>query len=128
ELQNINNETEAKDADADYMMKAGQLHANFSALEGNQAGDAFAKHTQDLQDLRTSIRGRLSNPAAQRMFDTSSLSVMGRTIFNGAGHAAQQTKVAASNASQARVDTMSDAVGTNPTDELTSQRYTRGIA
>jgi hypothetical protein len=127
EIQNLNNETEAKEADAQYMMKAGLLHAQFGALEGNAAAAAFPKHMQDLQDLRTGIRGGLSNPMAQRMYDASSLSVMGRTIFNAAGHAAQQGKVAASNASQARVDQMSDSIGTNPTDELTYQRYTRGI-
>jgi len=43
--------------------------------------------------------GVSSNPMAQKMFDGSSLSFMGRTIFNAAGHAAQQTKVAANNAS-----------------------------
>lgn len=128
EIQNLNNETEAKDADAKYMMQAGMLHADFSALEGNAAKAAFPKYMEDLQNLRTSLRSGLSNPMAQRMYDASSLSVMGRTIFNGAGHAAQQNKVAASNASQARVDQMSDGIGANPTDELTYQRYTRGIA
>src|SRR5229473_766113 len=128
ELQNLNNETEAKSADADYMMKAGMEHANFSSLEGNAAKAAFPGYMQKLKDLRQEARDGLSNPMAQKMFDASSLSVMGRTIFNGAGHAAQQTKVAASNASQARVDQMSDGIGANPTDELTYQRYTRGIA
>src|SRR6266478_1807751 len=127
EIQNLNNETEAKTADADYMMKAGMEHANFSSLTGTQARDAFPGYMKKLQDMRTEAREGLSNPMAQKMFDASSLSVMGRTIFNGAGHAAQQAKVAANGASQARIDQMSDGIGSVPTDELTYQRYTRGI-
>jgi len=128
EIQNLNNETEAKTADADYMMKAGMEHANFSALTGTQARDAFPGYMKKLQDMRTEARSGLSNPMAQKMFDASSLSVMGRTIFNGAGHAAQQAKVAANGASQARIDQMSDGIGAAPTDQLTYERYTRGIA
>jgi len=128
EIQNLNNETEAKTADADYMMKAGMEHANFSSLTGTQARDAFPGYMKKLQDMRTEARSGLSNPMAQKMFDASSLSVMGRTIFNGAGHAAQQAKVAANGASQARIDQMSDGIGAAPTDQLTYERYTRGIA
>src|SRR6267154_3078086 len=128
QIQNLNNETEAKNADAKYMMDAGMLHADFSSKEGTAAQQAFPDYMKQLQDMRQKTRDGLSNPMAQKMFDASSLSVMGRTIFNGAGHAAQQGKVAASAASQARVDQMTDGIGNTPTDELTYQRYTRGIA
>ncbi len=126
--QNLQNETEAKSADADYMMKAGMLHAKFNAKEGNQAStEALEAHIKELQDLRVATRGSLSNPMAQKMFDGSSLSFMGRTIFNAAGHAAQQTKVAANNASTARVAATQDAISASPTDEVTFQRGKRAI-
>lgn len=91
-LQQLNNETEARDADTQYMIQAGKLHADFSTLEGKAASDAYPKFQADLEAIRTSIRNGLSNPMAQKLFDSNSLSTMGRTIFNGAGHAASENK------------------------------------
>src|SRR6266481_4333306 len=127
-MQNLQNETEAKSADADYMMKAGMKHAEFNAKEGNNASpQALQAHIQELQDLRVQTRSGLSNPMAQKLFDGSSLSFMGRTIFNAAGHAAQQTKVAANNASAARVQATQEAIEASPTDDVTFQRGKRAI-
>jgi len=127
-MQNLQNETEAKSADADYMMRAGMLHAQFNAKEGNNASpEALQAHIQELQDLRVKTRGGLTNPMAQKLFDGSSLSFMGRTIFNAAGHAAQQTKVAANNASTSRVAATQDAIEGSPTDDVTFQRGKRAI-
>jgi len=127
-MQNLQNETEAKSADADYMMKAGMKHAEFNAKEGNNASpQALQAHIQELQDLRVQTRSGLSNPMAQKLFDGSSLSFMGRTIFNAAGHAAQQTKVAANNASTARVAATQDNIAAAPTDDITFQRGLRTI-
>src|SRR5882724_1418495 len=110
------------------MMKAGMLHAQFNAKEGNNASpEALQAHIQELQDLRVKTRGGLSNPMAQKLFDGSSLSFMGRTIFNAAGHAAQQTKVASNNASTARVAATQDAIEGSPTDDVTFQRGRRAI-
>src|SRR5262245_40562454 len=91
-LQNLRNETEAKEADAQYIIKAGQLHAEYNALEGKNRVDAFPKYQQDLQEARQQIRGGLSNDMARRMFDASALSVMAHSIFNGAGAAATANK------------------------------------
>lgn len=87
-LQQLNNESDARDADAQYMIEAGKLHAQFNALEGKARVDAYDGYAKNLQDLRVKIRGSLSNPMAQKMYDASSLSTMSRTIFNGAGAAA----------------------------------------
>lgn len=117
EMQGLKNETEAKEADAQYMMKSGLLHADFINKEGLNAGpEALAKHIQELQDLRTSIRGSLSNPAAQRMYDASSLGFMGRNIFNAAGHSGQQVKVAANKADDAQSDLVKSNMYNNPDD------------
>jgi hypothetical protein len=128
ELQNLDNDTEAKRADTAYMIKAGELHAQFSSLEGDAARAAFPKYMQDQQAARESIRDSLSNPMAQKMYDSSSLNFMGRNIFNAAGHAAQQTKVAANNASAARVDTLTNNIGENPNDEEGFQKSVKAIA
>lgn len=115
-IQQMNNETEAREADANYMIQAGKLHADFSALAGKSAQDAFPKYQEDLNNLRQDIRKSLSNPMAAKMYDSSSLSTMGRTIFNGAGHAAQQNKVWQGQVSAAQHKAWMDQVLSNPDD------------
>lgn len=127
EMQNLQNETQAKEADAKYMMESGKLHAEFINKEGQNAGpEALAAHIQQLQDLRTKTREGL-NPMAAKMYDASSLSFMGRNIFNAAGHSGQQMKVSANNAASARIDTVSNNIGENPRDEISFQRGKRVI-
>lgn len=121
-IQNLRNETEAKEADANYMIATGEKHAEFSSLQGKAAVDAYPKYVQDLQDLRKNYRDTLSNPMAQKMFDSSALQNMSRTIFNGAGHAAQQDKVYSNNTSKARVDALKDSALGTPTDEKAFQQ------
>lgn len=115
-MQDLYNHSEAQQADADYMQKSGELHAQYSSLEGKAAVDAYPKYIQDLQDARTGIRDNLSNGMSQKLFDGSSLSTMGRTIFNGAGHAATQNKQYALGASKARVAAMGDQALSTPAD------------
>lgn len=116
-LQQLNNETEAREADAKYMLQAGDLHAKFNSLEGQERVAAFPKYSQDLQDLRVQLRGDLSNPMSQKMYDSSSLSTMGRSIFNGAGAAATAQKEAAHTAINAKSDLLTKAVYDDPSDE-----------
>src|SRR6266446_3115149 len=53
EMQGLQNETEAKEADAKYMMQSGIMHADFINKEGLNAGPAaLQKHIQELQNLR----------------------------------------------------------------------------
>lgn len=91
-LQKLQNETIAKQADTDYMIKAGDLHAKFSALEGQDAVNAFPEYAKNLQKSREEIRASLGNDEARRFYDSQSLSTMGRSIFNGAGHSATEQK------------------------------------
>jgi hypothetical protein len=128
DLQNLQNETNAKNADAEYMQQSGLLHAAFINKEGVNAGpDALAAHIKELQDLRKNIRDGLASPMAQKMYDASSLSFMGRNIFNAAGHSGQQMKVAANAADNSRIDELSDSAGANPTDDEMFQRNTYAI-
>lgn len=108
DLQKLRNQSEVDKADADYMEKTGIIHAKFDALQGVDAQNAFPQYIKDLKDLRDNTKSTLSNPTSQKMFDTISLSTMGRTIFNGAGHAATQTKAAAIDAVGSRLKTTID--------------------
>ncbi len=120
-LQNLQNEAEATEADAKYMQAAGDLHAEFNAKQGKERVDAYPKYKQDLDTARQNIRGGLSSTMAQRMFDRSSLSTMGRSIFNGAGVAAegQRQYVIQSAVSQSKLD--ANTVSENPDDPKTFQ-------
>jgi hypothetical protein len=112
-LQNLANETEAKEADTKYMIEAGNLHARYSSLSGNSAPESFPQYQKDLAEARQRIRSGLSSPMAQRMYDSNSLSTMGRTIFNGAGHAATEFKKYVAGASDAKVETQKNEVFQN---------------
>src|SRR5258706_897398 len=120
-LQNLQNEAEATEADAKYMQAAGDLHAEFNAKQGKERVDAYPKYKQDLDTARQSIRGGLSSPMSQKMFDRSSLSTMGRSIFNSAGVAAegQRQYVIQSAVSQSKLD--ANTVSENPDDPNTFQ-------
>lgn len=116
-LQQLNNESEARDADTKYMMTAGELHAKYNALEGKDRVDAFPQYSKDLAETRTKLRDGLSNQMAQKMYDASSLSTMGRSIFNGAGAAASANKEWAHGAVTAQHDLIVKQVYDDPNDE-----------
>jgi len=115
-LQQLANETEATDADSRYMEKSGLRHAEFSAKQGKEAVDAYPAYIQGLKDDRQEIRDSLSNPMAQKMYDRSSLGTQGRSIFNGAGHAATQQKVWSIGSAKAQMDLDVKAVEDDPQD------------
>lgn len=115
-LQNLANEAEAKNAASDYQIQAGKLHAEYSSLQGKAAVDGFEPYTQKLKALREQLRGGLKTGMSQKDFDSDSLSTMGRTIFNGAGHAATQNKQYVAGASAARVDSAGDSVFADPSE------------
>src|SRR5437879_1795805 len=95
--------------------------AEFSALQGKAAVDAYPAYVQDLQDSRKTFRDNLGNDQARKMFDNQSLSTMGRTIFNGAGHAATENKKFALGSSHARVQALGDQALLQPKDDLAFQ-------
>lgn len=116
-MQTLYNHSEAQAADADYTEKAGKLHADFNSLEGKNAVDAYPSYIENLKKTRQSIRDGLSNETSQKLFESSSNGTMGRSIFNGAGHAAGQNKVYATTASKARVASIGDQTLSFPEDD-----------
>lgn len=103
-MQQLKNETDAKDQDIKFMMSAGEIHAKYNALQGTERVEAFPKYSQDLQDLYKQHRDQLGNPMAQKMFDASAVSVIKQSIFNGAGAAATAQKEAAFSATKSSWD------------------------
>lgn len=116
-LQELKNESDAREATSQYMMHVGELHAQFGTLQGKAAVDAYPGYIKDVQDSRKQFMGSLGNDQARKMYDRESMPTMGRTIFNGAGHAASQGKAYAAGTAQARIDATNDYILHNPEDD-----------
>lgn len=116
-LQDLKNQTEAKEADTKYIMEVGQMHAEFNSLQGKAAVEAYPDYQKRLASLRQDISKGMSNDMSRKMFDQQSLTTMGRTIFSGASHAATQNKRWALGTSAARVAAVGDQALANPTDD-----------
>lgn len=122
DLLKLKREAEAKEADAQYMIEAGKMHADYGALAGKEAVDAYPGYIQSLKDKRTEIRDKLNGDYTRKLYDGSSLSTMGRTIFNGAGHAATENKKFAVGASQARIAAAGEQSFEQPGDDIAFQK------
>ena len=116
-MQTLYNHSEAQEADAKYTEEAGKLHADYNSLQGKQAVDAYPSYIDNLKKTRQSIRDTLSNETSQKLFESSSNGTMGRSIFNGAGHAAGQNKAYALGASTARVSSIGSQTLSFPEDD-----------
>lgn len=124
QLQEIQNRSEADRADSKFMEATAGLHANYNSLQGDAAAKALPDHIEALKKARSDVRGTLTNPAVQRMYDSQTLGTMGRNIFNAAGHAAQQTKVAAiDSVSQRMSTTIATAANSDDPAEVDAARY-----
>lgn len=120
-LQQLRNDTEAREAETKYMVDAGKLHAEYGSLAGKAAVDAFPKYQKDLEDARQNIRGTLSNDDSRRRYDGPSTNLMSRSIFNGAGHAATANKQWQLNVAKSQMDLDAKTVEDNPQDDLLFQ-------
>jgi hypothetical protein len=116
-MQTLYNQSEAQEADAAYTEHAGKLHAEYNTLEGKNAVDAYPAYIDNLKTARQSIRDGLSNETSQKLFESASNGTMGRSIFNGAGHAAGQNKKYALGASNARVAAIGNQTLSFPEDD-----------
>lgn len=103
-LKQLENESEAREADAEYTIQMGELRSKYHSLEGKNAVAAFPQYTQDVRELQRSYVDRMSNPASRRIFERESKGMMSRTIFSGAGHSAQQNRLWAERTAIARTD------------------------
>jgi len=124
-MQTLYNQSEAQEADAQYTERAGLLHANYNTLQGKAAVDAYPKYIEELKQTRTSIRDGLTNETSQKLFESASNGTMGRSIFNGAGHAAGENKKYALGASNARVSAIGSQTLSFPEDERSFQEGMR---
>ena len=130
-MQDLYNHSEAQAAAAKFMEAAGDVHAKLGAMQGKDAVDYYAKGFKtDLENARQDIRSGLSNPMAQKLFDSESLSTVGRTMFNGAGVAANANKQYAisSNEAQTSHAVAIAATSNNPADVEAARKHIKILA
>jgi len=108
ELQDLQNRTEADKADTAYMTNVAKLRADFNSLQGGDPAANLEAHIKAMTEARDSVRKTLSNPAAQRMFDSSSRRTLAYNVNNAAGYAAGQAKVASVEAKASRTQATAD--------------------
>lgn len=90
-MQELANQTAAREADMQYVIDSGKLFAEFGALEGPAKIKAFEPFQKNMDALRVKL-GENLNPMARRMYDASARSTFARTIFNAAGQTAAANK------------------------------------
>jgi len=91
-LQELTNETRARQAASDLSDKSAEMLADYKSIEGIAAKDALPKFNDSIDKLRKDQRDTLNNPMAQRMFDAEAFSFANRVKFAAAGHAGEQFK------------------------------------
>lgn len=114
-LQDLRNETDAREAQTNFAIESSKLHAQYSALEGKAAADGLQPYLDSQRQLRQGIRNSLNTPNAQRMFDQDSLPFLQRNAFSAAGHAADENKKYIVGTAQASID-LSAKTFVNPED------------
>lgn len=111
------NDAEAKEADAQYVMKSGDMFAEYETLQGKAAMDARPQFIENLRKLREDTRAGLSNDASRRLFDSSTRQNFARTVFATASYAAKQARDYTIKASEAQVSAAREDTLRNPNDE-----------
>lgn len=115
-LQDLNNRTQADQATSNFVEQMGLKHAQFGALQGEDAVKALPAHMQDIHELRDQLGADL-NPMARKLYDTETRNQAARTIFNAAGHAATQNKQWMISNADAQIKVDSKTVADNPDDD-----------
>lgn len=92
QLQTQYNDAEAKEADAQYIIRSSNLHADFNELKGKAAKDARPKFLEDLSALREDIRGSMSNDASRKIYDGTTRQNFARTVFASTAYATKELK------------------------------------
>jgi hypothetical protein len=99
----LQNDTWAKDADTNAMIKIGQLDSEFKQLEGQNAVDALPEHQKKIQDIRDDALADAPNAGAKRMLNNTLTRRVGFAVVDAGNYAGTQAKVALNNASSARL-------------------------
>lgn len=90
-LQDLHNESVARDAQNTYATTVGQKQAEFDSLKGDAQAKALPDHIKWLSDFRKELSDNL-NPMARRHYDSDSMPFMQRNIILSSSRAADSFK------------------------------------
>lgn len=94
-------ETQATNAETDYVTKLGALTGAYRSKEGLAAAAAYPQYQTDVADLRQQMLGSLPTGEAQRAFNLLALRHEGYALSDGATYSAGQVKQADKNSALA---------------------------
>jgi hypothetical protein len=120
-MKELQNESAARRADADASDEMGDIHAKYQASEGWNTVNGADQYRKDLRAVYEKHRAGLDNDSARRMYDSSALGVLNRSIFAGAGYAATQQKEAAVKDAEATIRSTNNHIHDHPDDEVAYQ-------
>lgn len=115
-FQELDNQTNATQAESGYINKASDIYAQYRSTEGSNTYDAYPQFKQDLEKARLDTRSSL-NPMAAKMFDASTLSHEARYIQSGSLYAADQRKEWVNQTADNNIDLQIRTVGSFANDE-----------
>lgn len=116
-MQELYNQSEAQQADVDYITQVGELNAQYSIKQGRDAVDGYKPYIESITSLRQKMRSGLSNPHSQKLFDSQTLPTLSRTTFSAASHSASENKKYALGTSTARISAAENQTLQSPTDQ-----------
>ncbi len=123
-LQELQNRTEVDTGDAEFIKQSALKHAEFNSQLGQNAGpEALKKHIEDIQQIRNNIKGTMSNPMSQKMFDSTSLSTLGRYVSNASNHSANEVKSAYRQGLVLRRNAIGNDLADEPDDPTLRDRF-----
>lgn len=102
-LQQLNNETTARETSIKATQEMAIEQENFDSLEGKARHDALPQHLKALNDIRIKYRGTL-NPRAAELFDAESANLQNRFTAAAAASAGNGLKTYADQTAQAQVE------------------------
>lgn len=102
-MQELKNQTDARNATTQMILQTGEADAKFSSLRGMDAANGYDTYRQNLQQIREQ-NGQGLNPMAKKLYDADTQTTMARTIIGGARHAGEQLKKASADAAADRED------------------------
>jgi hypothetical protein len=122
-MQQVRNETEATEAAANYVKQSDKLFTDFEGQKrGLNAVQGEEAHRQAQDELRKQVRSTVSNPQAQKMFDSKTFGDFNRALFNGARHAAAENRSAINTSYQSEIDAAADTAVNAKTPEEFKQK------
>lgn len=124
-LQDLKTESEVNIKVAQHIQQTGELDNKFRLLSGSQPQEKLEEHVQALTELRAANRASLSNPMAQKRFDSETLRRYSYDVVNAGSYAATQFKQYSKKTEAALGDAALDSVLKDPNNEGVWNEYVR---